>query len=139
MLGLVEAFLEEHAERPELSEPLQSLINAMDDAKAMAGAVTGYLLSARQDPRQLYRVGLESVRFLLAIGDLIMGWLLLRHAEIALTALDGNPSPHDREFYLGKVAVATFFANSVLPRLRSDRHVIESIDLSLMELDEASF
>jgi hypothetical protein len=115
ILGLVEAFLEEHADRPELREPLQSLINAVDDAKAMAGAVTGYLLSSQQDSRQLYRVGLESVRFLLAIGDLIMGWLLLRQAEFALTALDGNPSPRDREFCLGKVAVATFLPTVCCP------------------------
>ncbi|CAN5740107.1 acyl-CoA dehydrogenase [soil metagenome] len=139
VLGLMEAFLEQHAERQELKAPMQSLIAAVADAKAMASAVTGYLLSAQEDSRQLYRVGLESVRFLLAIGDLIIGWLLLRHAEIALAALDGDPAPRDRDFYVGKVQVATFFANNVLPRLSADRYVIENVDLALMDLSEGSF
>ena len=83
--------------------------------------ITGYLLDSQQNVRELYRVGLESVRFLLAVGDLLIGWLLLDHAEIALDELDRDPSDRDRAFYSGKVATATFFAKSVLPRLSTDR------------------
>ena len=52
----------------------------------------------------------ESVPFLLAVGDLLIGWLLLWHAEIALAALDRDPSERDRAYYRGKVAAARFFA-----------------------------
>ena len=55
--------------------------------------MTGYLVDSQQNARELYRVGLESVPFLLAVGDLLIGWLLLRQAEIALDALDGDPAP----------------------------------------------
>ena len=139
VLGLIDSFLEQHADREELARPLAALVTAVADAKAMAGAITEYLLGAQQDARQLYRVGLESVRFLLAIGDVIIGWLLLRQAEIALAALDKNPSPRDRDFYRGKVHVATFFATNMLPRLSADRRVVEAVDLSLMDLDEGAF
>ncbi len=66
--------------------------------------MTSYLIESQQNSRELYRLGLESVPFLLAVGDLLIGWLLLRQAEIALNALDGDVSERDRAFYAGKVA-----------------------------------
>src|SRR5699024_5420103 len=115
------------------------LAAALDDVRAMATVMTGYLLGSQQEPRELYRVGLESVRFLLAVGDLVIGWLLLRQAEIALAALDGDPSEGDRDFYRGKITAATFFAGNVLPRLAADRRVVENDDLAVMDLAEESF
>ena len=58
----------------------------------MVAALTGYLMAAQQNARELYQVGLASVPFLLAVGDLLIGWLLLQQAEIALEALDGDPA-----------------------------------------------
>jgi hypothetical protein len=87
----------------------------------------------------LYRLGLESVAFLMAVGDVLIGWLLLRHAEIALAALDADPSDRDRAFYAGKVATAKFFVKNVLPRLAADRQIVESVDLTAMDLSEESF
>ncbi len=84
-------------------------------------------------------MGLESVGFLLAVGDLLIGWFLLRQAEIALHALDGDPDPREQDFYRGKVAVAKFFAGNVLPRLAAERKVAESIDVSIMDLPEEAF
>jgi hypothetical protein len=93
-------------------------------------------MSSQGNARELYRVGLESVRFLLAVGDLLIGWLLLHQAEIALDALDGDLPDRDRSFYDGKVAAANFFANSVLPRLTADRKIVEAVDLDVMDLRE---
>ncbi len=105
----------------------------------MTATLTGYLMSAQENARELYRLGLESVAFLLAVGDLLIGWLLLEHAEIALTALDGDPSDRDREFYAGKVAAANFFAKNVLPRLTAERKIVEGVDLTIMDLREEAF
>ena len=55
--------------------------------------------------RELYRVGLQSVPFLLCVGDLVIGWLLLWQAEIACKALDTNASGDDADFYAGKVRI----------------------------------
>ncbi|MFE3442601.1 acyl-CoA dehydrogenase C-terminal domain-containing protein [Nocardia sp. NPDC059180] len=45
----------------------------------------------------------------------------------------------DRDFYAGKIAVASFFLRTVLPRLGADRAVIADIDPAIMDLCEAAF
>ena len=45
----------------------------------------------------------------------------------------------DQAFYQGKVGVASFFAKTVLPRLTSEKAIVENADNALMELDEAAF
>ncbi len=118
----------------------RALLNtALEDVQGMAATLTGFLMSAQEDPTQLYKVGTGSVRFLLSVGDLIIGWLLLRQAEIALGALDKGAEGADKSFYEGKVAVATFFAKNMLPQLTSTRAILENVDNDIMELDEAAF
>jgi hypothetical protein len=96
-------------------------------------------MASQEDARELYRVGLESVRFLLAVGDLLIGWLLLRQAEIALVALDSDPGPADSAFYTGKITTAKFFAKNVLPRLTAEREIAANADLAVMQLSEEAF
>ncbi|MCV7383194.1 acyl-CoA dehydrogenase [Mycolicibacter longobardus] len=139
LVAQIEGFLDSGEARPELADSRKLLSAALDDVRAMATVMTGYLLGSQQEPRQLYRVGLASVRFLMAVGDLVIGWLLLKQAEIALVALDQGEPGGDEEFYRGKVGAATFFAVTVLPRLSSDRYVVESEDLAVMDLAEGAF
>jgi hypothetical protein len=135
----IQGFLDSDSARAELADARTLLGAALTNLQAMAAAMTGYLLSSQENPRELYRLGLESVRFLLAVGDLLIGWLLLWHAEVALDALDGEVSDRDRGFYAGKVAVANFFAKSVLPRLGAERKIVEAVDLGAMDLREEAF
>jgi len=135
----IEAFLESADARPELADARAVLATALDDLQAWVNTMTGYLVDSQENARELYRVGLESVRFLLAVGDLLIGWLLLRQAEIALGALDGDPAAVDRAFYAGKVATANFFAKNVLPRLTADRGIAANVDLAVMQLREEAF
>jgi hypothetical protein len=87
------------------------------------------------DVRNIYKVGLNTSRLLMALGDVVCGWLLLRQAEVALARLADGEDP----FYLGKVAAASFFAKTVLPRLAVERRVLESTGQELMELPEEAF
>ncbi|WP_132992453.1 acyl-CoA dehydrogenase [Gordonia zhaorongruii] len=116
------------------------LKTALDDVQAMAAKLTGWLMGAQEDPKNLYLVGTASVRFLMSVGDLLIGWLLLRQASVAQVALDGGASGDDKAFYEGKVATGRFFAKNMLPQLTSTRHIVENnVDNELMELDEAAF
>ena len=103
--------------------------------------MTGFALASLERPEEVYKVGLTSVRLLLAFGDLIIGWLLGRQAEVALRALDNAEAlpVADRDFYAGKLAVAKFFATTVLPRLESDRKIIEQTTTDLMDVPEGAF
>jgi alkylation response protein AidB-like acyl-CoA dehydrogenase len=137
--GLISTFIESEAGNGRLKTERALLKTALDDVQGMAATLTGFLMGAQEQPSELYKVGLGSVRFLLGVGDLMIGWLLLRQAEVALTALDAGPSDNDVAFYNGKVAVASFFAKNVLPELTATRGIVENIDNDVMELDEASF
>jgi hypothetical protein len=139
VVSQIQVFLDSETARPELSDARTLLATALAELQAMAAAMTGYLLSSQENARELYRVGLESVPFLLAVGDLLIAWRLLLQAEIALNALDSDPNDRDRSFYTGKVAVANFFAKNVLPRLTAERKIVEAVDLAVMDLREEAF
>ena len=91
------------------------------------------------DLRNIYKVGLNTSRLLMVLGDVVCAWLLLRQAEVALEKLAGGPSGKDKPFYEGKVAAAQFFAHQVLPKISAERAIAEAIDLSLMDLSEDAF
>ncbi|WP_297599709.1 acyl-CoA dehydrogenase [Mycobacterium sp.] len=124
----------------EALKPIAQLVQtAYDDVTAMTGALTGYLMSAAQQPTDIYKVGLGSVRFLLAVGDLLIGWRLLVQAGVAHRALTDGAAGHDEPFLQGKVATAAFFAKNMLPKLTALRGVIEAIDDEIMKVPEAAF
>ena len=145
--GEVEAFIKSGADSASTDGRLkverELLAKALEDGNAMVATMIGQLMSADAsaeggDLRNIYTVGLNSSRLLMAIGDIVCGWLLLRQAEVALTKLDADPGK-DKAFYEGKVAAASFFAANVLPKLAAERVIAESVDLSLMDLPEECF
>ncbi|CAM3989260.1 acyl-CoA dehydrogenase [Nocardia ninae] len=135
--GQIAAFLDTKSGRFETEREL--LRTALADVQAMAATLTGFLMAGQQDPAELYKVGLGSVRFLLSVGDLLIGWRLLVQAEIAAAALASEAPEKDRAFYTGKVAAASFFAKNVLPELTANKAIIAAIDNDIMQLDEAAF
>jgi alkylation response protein AidB-like acyl-CoA dehydrogenase len=135
----IQAFLDISSGRDRLKEERALLATALGDLQAMLGAALGFVMSAQQDPRNTYKVGQQTVRLLMSTGDVLIGWLLLWQAEVALTALDGEVSARDRLFYQGKEAAARFFARNILPELTARRKIIESADNALMDVPEAAF
>ena len=123
-----------------LATERELLGRALADVQAMLGAMVGFLTSAAAERDNVYKVGLNTTRLLMACGDLVIGWLLLRQADVAQTALDGdNVSERDRAFYLGKVAAAKWFVANVLPELTARRAILEATGLELMALPEEAF
>ncbi|SPM33326.1 Acyl-CoA dehydrogenase related to the alkylation response protein AidB, partial [Mycobacterium rhizamassiliense] len=137
--GEIQKFVDSEAGNGRLKNEREYLAKALGDVQAMAATLTGYLMSAQEDVSSLYKVGLGSVRFLLSVGDLLIGWLLQRQAAVAVAALDAGADGAERSFYEGKIAVASFFAKNFLPMLTSTREIIETLDNDIMELDEAAF
>ncbi|MFD3744808.1 acyl-CoA dehydrogenase [Nocardia sp. NPDC058633] len=137
--GQIQKFLESDSANERLKGERKQLATALEDVQAMAATLTGHLMGAQEQPTELYKVGLGSVRFLMAVGDLFIGWMLLNQAEIALAALDNGATGADVAFYTGKVASAQFFARNVLPELTATRAILANLDNDIMELDEAAF
>ncbi|AQA23862.1 acyl-CoA dehydrogenase, C-terminal domain protein [Rhodococcus sp. MTM3W5.2] len=137
--GEVKKFIEREDADNRLKSERALLATALEDVQTMAATLTGFLMGAQEQTTELYKVGLGSVRFLMSVGDLLIGWRLLEQAEIAIKALDAGAADKDKSFYEGKVATASFFAKNVLPELTANRAIIANTDNDIMELDEAAF
>ncbi|GAB3248538.1 acyl-CoA dehydrogenase [Alteromonas gracilis] len=141
--GEIEAFLAAEGGNGRLKEERALLATALQDGQAMVGDLINTLMSADVnsggDLRNIYKVGLNTSRLLMALGDVICGWLLLRGADVALQKLSGEVSEADKAFYEGKVVAAQFFARENLPKITAERHIAAATDLALMDLDEAAF
>ncbi|RCK69972.1 acyl-CoA dehydrogenase [Desertihabitans brevis] len=127
-----------------LAEERALLQRALHDAGAIVGLMVQHLQSADPrtpggDPRDVYKVGLTTTRALMALGDVVCAWLLLRGAEVAIRALEAGPDAADRDFYTGKVASARWFVRTVLPHLTAERTIAEGTTLELMDLPESAF
>ena len=140
----IQGFVESEAGNGRLKVERELLSTALEDAQAIVGVMINDLMSADAsaeggDLRNIYKVGLNTSRLLMALGDVVCAWLLLRGADIALGKLSGDLPAKEKAFYEGKVAAAQFFAQTNLPRLSAERAIAEHTDLALMDLDEAAF
>ena len=135
-----------HPNAPDFQRTEKELLGkALEDVQGILGFMVGELM--KSDPSRtggeaanLYKIGQNTSRLLLCSGDLIVGWLLLRQSEIAKAALDaGTASARDQRFYEGKIAAASFFAHTVLPKLAAERQIAEATDNSLMDVSEDAF
>ncbi|MBE1499847.1 alkylation response protein AidB-like acyl-CoA dehydrogenase [Amycolatopsis lexingtonensis] len=137
--GEITKFIESEAGNGRLKNERALLKQALEDTQGMLGSLIGYLTASQEDPQSINKVGQHTVRLLMSVGDLLIGWQLLKHAEVAIGKLDAGASAKDVPFYEGKIAVASFFAKQVLPELTARRAIVEAADNALMELDEAAF
>ena len=120
------------------------LLEGLEDVGAIVATMINDLGAsvpgaATNDPRNVYKLGLNTTRLLMALGDVACSWLLLRGAEVALDRLNGHLTPTEKSFYEGKVASGRWFARTVLPKLAAERAIAEATDLAIMDLDEAAF
>lgn len=122
-----------------LASERELLGKALEDVQGIIATLGGWAMASQENPDEIYRVGLNTTRLLMASGDLIIGWLLLRQAEVALAALEAGATGKDRDFYEGKVATAKWFAQNRLPLLAAERAVAEATDDAIMSLPEEAF
>ncbi len=129
-----EDLAEERKMLEEGAEAMQGIVGVMFEA-AMASDPR---MDESNDLKNLYKVGLNTTRLLMAAGDVIVAWLLIRQAEVALTKLEGANGA-DKAFYEGKIAGARWFARNVLPKLAGEVTVAQHQGLELMEMSDDAF
>jgi len=123
----------------QLSVERELLGQALENVQGILGAMGQWAMASQENPTEIYKVGLNSTRLLLASGDLIIGWLLVRQAEVALAALANGASERDIPFYTGKVESARWFARNRLPLIAAERSIAEATTGEIMEIPEEAF
>ena len=114
-----------------------ALQEALGNLNGIIAVLVGHAVDSQTNPEEIYKVGLNTSRCLMAVGDVVTAWLLLRQADIASAKLPN--AGKDADFYTGKIACAKFFVCNVLPHLAADRAIVEATDNSVMEVPEAAF
>ena len=120
------------------AEEKQALLKALGDLNGIIGVLVGHAMASQEKSEEIYKVGLNTSRALMAVGDVIISWLLLRQADIAAEKLAAGAGK-DADFYTGKIASAKFFISTVLPHITADRKIVEGTDSAIMELPESAF
>ena len=123
----------------QLSVERELLGQALENVQGILGVMGQWAMASQTDVKEVYKVGLNSTRLLMASGDLMIAWLLIRQAEVALAALDAGPKDRDKDFYIGKVESARWFARNRLPLLAADRGIAEATTDEIMEIPESAF
>jgi alkylation response protein AidB-like acyl-CoA dehydrogenase len=116
----------------------QALLKALADLNGIIGVLVGHAMASQEKADEIYKVGLSTSRALMAVGDVIITWLLLRQADIAAEKLSAGAGK-DADFYTGKIASAKFFVATVLPHITADRKIVEATDSTIMEIPESAF
>jgi alkylation response protein AidB-like acyl-CoA dehydrogenase len=131
LMGRIQATLDANEGGDALKAERAVLAQALEQLQGGFGALLEKL------GESLYHVGLQGNRVLFAVAELVIGWLLLRHAALALSKLPTASGP-DKAFYEGKVASARFFAHEVLPNIGLAMQHVQRSSLQVMEVsDEA--
>ena len=117
--------------RVKLEADTVALGRALNDVKGIYGAMMSKVAES------LYHVGFQGNKVLFATAELVIGWLLLRQATVAVAKLEAGTE--ERAFYNGKVAVVGYWSKSVLPALTLTRKLVEQSSLELMSLADESF
>ncbi|MGV9862996.1 acyl-CoA dehydrogenase [Rhodococcus koreensis] len=144
LVGEIAAFAEDPAATTDLALERDLLREATGSVEATVAKMTADLVLSNPkvaggDAKSVYKVGLNATRLLYTLGDVLVAWLLLRSAVIALRALDTDITAADRSFYEGKVAAARFFARNVLPVVVAEGRIAGEVDDSVMTLDDSAF
>uniref|UniRef100_UPI004049256E acyl-CoA dehydrogenase n=1 Tax=Candidatus Planktophila sp. TaxID=2175601 RepID=UPI004049256E len=118
-------------------EEKQALVKALGDLNGIVAVLVGHAMESQSEPEKIYQVGLNTSRCLMAVGDIITAWLLLRQADIAVEKLAN--AGKDADFYTGKIASAKFFVQNYLPHITADRKIVEATDGAIMEIPVNAF
>jgi hypothetical protein len=128
-------FVAAHGEHPELGEAVKRLGAATEALQGITLKLQGWFMSG-----QVSLVPLASTRYLEMMATVVVAWLLLDAARIALAKLPEVPADHpDQAFYTGKKYAALYYARNVLPSVNAIAGVLDLADTSALDIPNAAF
>jgi hypothetical protein len=136
-VALLVAEVTEFVKGGEDGDPLaaerEALGAMVDGVQTHLGSMVEHLMgSLGGDSEEVYLVGLQTGALLDSMAEVLIGWRMLVHAEIAHDRID-DP------FYRGKVEAARWFIRLVGPKIAARRAFAESEDGAVMQVPVESF
>ena len=132
LMGRVAATLAHAGRHAELADEVAGLRTALDAAGRATRAVGGALGDG-----ELQRGLANASVYLDMLGHVVIGWLWLEQARVALEA--GNRAGPDEDFYAGKLAACRFFYRYELPKVEAQSALVASLDDTVLKVREAGF
>ncbi len=132
LMGRISQTLETNEGGDALKAERASLAEALGHLQAGLGSLMEKLGDS------VYHVGLQGNRVLYSLAEVTIGWLLVRHAAVAVQKVKTATGP-DIAFYEGKIASARFFCSEVLPQTGFAMQQVQKSSLAIMELSEEAF
>lgn len=77
--------------------------------------------------------------FLEAMGDIVMAWMLLWRATVAMPQLSRGSKPKTVSFYEGQINTAKYFIHNILPITMGKLSAIEEMNNVVLEISDQSF
>lgn len=116
-------------------DDLGAMAEALEKALSQQQAATMWFMqNAMQNPNHL---GAGAHHYMHIMGIVTLGWMWLRMAKVAQSALAN--ATDDKAFYEAKLATARYYMDRFLPDVGALRRKLEAGADSLMALDEAAF
>jgi alkylation response protein AidB-like acyl-CoA dehydrogenase len=136
----IRTFLKAGVDGDPFADERERLGTALDAAQSHLGVLLQHAMASMDESKrtELYKTGLQSTAFLASLAEVMIGWLLLRQAEVANDAMEVG-GDKDRDFYTGKIAAARYFAKAVLPKVSLRAQLASEEDGALMTVPAAAF
>ncbi|MEX2549908.1 MAG: acyl-CoA dehydrogenase [Nitriliruptoraceae bacterium] len=138
----IRSFVKGGVEGDPFTAERERLHTALEAAQSHLGVLLQHAMASMDESQrtEVYKTGLQATAFLTSLSEVMIGWLLLRHAEVAHDALEaGVAGDRDQAFYHGKIASARYFARAVLPKVSARAQGAAEEDGSLMAVPEDAF
>ncbi|WP_027358079.1 acyl-CoA dehydrogenase [Desulforegula conservatrix] len=100
---------------------------------------TAAFLKNRSVPDTMKNAFLYAFPFLESTGDIIMAWMLLWRASVALRKNNKDLGKKDKDYYMGQVMTAEFFFHNCLPEAVARLEAILNFDDSALRIPDACF
>ncbi len=115
----------------DMAEAVETAVNKLGE--------TALHLGAKAMSKEILTAFAHAYPFMEISGDVVMAWMLLWRAVIAMNALKGGAQKKDKAYYEGQIKSAEFFIHTLLPVTLGKMNAVLKTSGSAMEISEASF
>ena len=115
------------------------------ELKAQADALAAALRRATHVTQALYAAGdmnktlANASTYLEAMGHIVVAWMWLEQAIVAARSLAEGAGGDDANFYQGKLQACRYFFRWELPKVQQQFDLLESIDTTTLDMQDAWF